>query len=162
MAMFLDVRCENLIFLGSPRTLLQTHLFTTRSSHHLCALAFMVKKKIVQRKMEECRSSTSTCQSSQTPASQFFSLFPLQLRFQRPVCWLFILGYSARHDQNGPTIGKTYFHIQTIQQFPRRRFFFSFSLSLSGTHREKRIIIFAIFTCIETWEWKRLNGLSLC
>lgn len=138
MAMFLDVRCENLIFLGSPRTLLQTHLFTTRSSHHLCALAFMVKKKIVQRKMEECRSSTSTCQSSQTPASQFFSLFPLQLRFQRPVCWLFILGYSARHDQNGPTIGKTYFHIQTIQQFPRRLF-------LSLTHAQKIIIIILLF-----------------
>jgi len=35
MAMFMDVRSEDLIFLGSPRTLLQSHLFTTRSSHHL-------------------------------------------------------------------------------------------------------------------------------
>jgi len=41
MAMFLDVRSEDLIFLGSPRTLLQSHLFTTRSSHHVCGIVWM-------------------------------------------------------------------------------------------------------------------------
>jgi len=35
MAMFLDVWNEDLIFVLGPRTLLQSHLFTARSSNHL-------------------------------------------------------------------------------------------------------------------------------
>jgi hypothetical protein len=35
MTMFLDVRCKDLIFLKRPRTSLQSHFFTTRSSYHV-------------------------------------------------------------------------------------------------------------------------------
>lgn len=52
--------------------------------------------------------------------------------------WLFNLGYSARHHSHGPTIGKTYFHIQTIQQFPRNPFL-SLSLYHAHTQRENKI-----------------------
>jgi len=91
MAMFLDVWHEDLIFLWGPRTLFQSHLFTTRSSNHLLQkLVWLIEEEYCINVFILVLLLRVALDSYIAPALGLFN-------FMSQYMPIYILGYSARH-----------------------------------------------------------------